>query len=95
MKELAETYKGVNGMTQRALKQAARELVLAESSDWAFIMKTGTMVEYALKRTNQHIEQFTRLYWDIKNESIDEGWLASVESKDNIFPNIDYSVYAS
>jgi 1,4-alpha-glucan branching enzyme len=95
MKELAETYKGVNGMTQRALKQAARELVLAESSDWAFILKTGTMVEYALKRTNQHIEQFTRLYWDIKNESIDEEWLASVESKDNIFPNIDYSVYAS
>ena len=33
----------------RALNQAARELLLAQSSDWAFIMRTGTMVPYAEK----------------------------------------------
>jgi len=26
---------------------------------------------------------------------VDEGWLASVESKDNIFPEIDHTVYRS
>jgi 1,4-alpha-glucan branching enzyme len=28
-----------------------RELLLAQSSDWAFIMRTGTMVPYAVRRT--------------------------------------------
>ncbi len=95
MKELAEKYdKPTNGLLGRALKQAARELVLAESSDWAFILKTGTVVEYAKKRTIDHIARFTRIYWDIKNNSIDPGWLADVESRDNPFPNIDYRAYA-
>jgi 1,4-alpha-glucan branching enzyme len=95
MRELANSYKRANGMVERALKQAARELLLAESSDWAFILKTGTMVEYAKKRTIDHVMRFTRLYWDIKNNTIDGGWLSDIESKDNIFPNIDYRVYAS
>jgi 1,4-alpha-glucan branching enzyme len=38
-----------------------RELLLAQSSDWAFIMKTGTMVEYAVRRTNVHINLFLPL----------------------------------
>ena len=41
------------------LKQAARELLLAQASDWAFIIKTGTMVEYAVRRTKEHV---LRLY---------------------------------
>ena len=32
---------GADDCTRRALNQAARELLLAQSSDWAFIMKTG------------------------------------------------------
>ncbi|MEW6534472.1 MAG: 1,4-alpha-glucan branching protein domain-containing protein [Candidatus Auribacterota bacterium] len=95
MIELANTYRDSFGLTRRALKQAARELLLAQSSDWAFIMKTGTMVEYAVKRTKDHIARFTRLYEDIKRGSINEEWLADVENKDNIFPDIDYTVYAT
>ena len=47
---------------RRALNQAARELLLAQASDWAFIMKTGTTVEYAKKRTRDHVARFTYLY---------------------------------
>ncbi len=94
MHDLAVKYKEVqNGLITRALNQAARELLLAESSDWAFIMKTGTMVPYAQRRTKDHILCFTRLYEDIKNSTIDEGWLSGVEAKDNIFPAIDFRVY--
>ena len=96
MVELAQKFSDTNGnaLKNRALNQAARELLLAQSSDWAFIMKTGTVVEYAKKRTVDHIMRFTRLYWDIKNNSIDPGWLGDVESRDNPFPNIDYKAYA-
>lgn len=93
MTELAERYQGHNGLTERALKQAARELLLAQSSDWAFIMHTETMVPYAIKRTRDHLGNFTRLYEDLREGVLDEGWLHSLESANNIFPDIDYRVY--
>src|ERR1700677_4626876 len=58
---------GGNGVRRRALNQAARELLLAQSSDWAFIMKTGTMVEYAVQRTMVHVLNFNHLYEQLKN----------------------------
>ncbi|OGC05020.1 glycoside hydrolase [candidate division WOR-1 bacterium RIFOXYA12_FULL_43_27] len=91
MIELAKNYSG----NTRALNQAARELMLLQSSDWAFIMKTGTCVPYAVKRTKDHLERFTRLYEQIKAGTVDEHFLSDIESKDNIFPDIDYRVYAS
>ncbi|MEK6646296.1 MAG: 1,4-alpha-glucan branching protein domain-containing protein [Candidatus Firestonebacteria bacterium] len=93
MVELANSYRNTSGVLHRALNQAARELLLAQSSDWAFLMKTGTASEYATKRTIEHIARFVRLYENIKNNSIDERWLSDIEYKDNIFPEISYEVY--
>ncbi len=83
-----------DGLTLRALNQAARELLLAQSSDWAFIMKTGTMVQYAVKRTKDHINSFNALYEMISEKKIDTKFLEDLESRDNIFPELDYKVYA-
>jgi len=94
MVELAQNYPSAQGLLRRALNQAARELLLAQSSDWAFILKTGSHVTYAIKRTKEHILQFTKLYDDIKTNHIDEGWLSDIEYRDNLFPDIDYTVYA-
>jgi 1,4-alpha-glucan branching enzyme len=78
----------------KALNQAARELLLAQSSDWAFIMRTGTMVPYAVRRTRSHLMRFNKIYDDIKlGKGIDSGWLEKVEEIDNIFPEINYRVY--
>jgi 1,4-alpha-glucan branching enzyme len=94
MVELARSFPTADGLQQRALKQAARELLLAQSSDWAFIMKTGSHVEYAVKRTKEHLLRFDRLYHDIKGNALDERWLGDIEYIDNPFPDIDYRVYA-
>lgn len=80
-------------LEERALNQAARELLLAQSSDWAFIMRTGTMVPYAERRTKSHLLRFNKIYDDLMAESLDAGWLEKVETIDNIFPNINYRVY--
>src|SRR5262245_31726521 len=83
-----------DGLTRRALNQAARELLLAQASDWAFIMKTGTAVRYACDRLKTHLARFRRLDRELTHHSIDAGWLAEVEKRDNIFPEIDYRIYA-
>ena len=95
MIELADSYPDADGLLRRALNQAARELLLAQSSDWAFIMKTGTTVPYAHKRTKDHCFRFNRLYNDIRAQDLNEEWLAEVEWRDNLFPAVDYRVFQS
>ncbi len=80
----------------RALNQCARELLLAQSSDWLFIITNGTMVDYAKKRIKEHIGRFTKLYNGLIQNQIDDEFIAfleDIEKKDCIFPEIDYKIY--
>lgn len=94
MTELAQRFQSPNEWERRALNQAAREILLAESSDWAFIMKTGTMVSYATSRTRDHLLRFFYIYDMLMSGEIDFAWLVDIENKDNIFPDVRYHVYA-
>ena len=93
MEEIAAKNPNAVGIKKRALNQAARELLLAQASDWAFIMTTGTTIPYAHKRTKDHIYNFTKLYENIQQNAIDKNFLSDIEKKNNIFRNIDYRVY--
>ncbi|MBA3052353.1 MAG: 1,4-alpha-glucan branching protein domain-containing protein [Candidatus Omnitrophota bacterium] len=89
----AEKNKNASGIRKRALNQMARELLLAESSDWAFIMTTGTMVPYAHKRTKVHLKNFLELEKMLESDNIDGDFLKTCEERNNIFPNIDFRIY--
>ena len=93
MCELAHLYPNAKGLKKKALNQCARELLLAQSSDWLFIITNGTMVDYAKKRIKDHIGRFTKLYQQIKENTIDPDFLESLQEKDCIFPEIDYMIY--
>lgn len=93
MIELAQEFPDAVGMTKRALTQAARELLLAQSSDWAFIMKTGTNAQYAYERTKTHLLNFHYLYQQLAEKKFDEEWIREVEHRHNCFPTLDYRVY--
>jgi 1,4-alpha-glucan branching enzyme len=93
MNALARQNPTPDNLTNRALNQAARELLLAQSSDWAFIMKTKTTVDYAVQRTKTHILNFLNLETQIKNKNLNADFISDLESKNNIFKNIDYKIY--
>jgi 1,4-alpha-glucan branching enzyme len=95
MVELAGCFQRPTDVERRALSQAARELLLAQGSDWAFIMKTGTMVPYAVRRTKEHLGRFGELYGGLKSRCVNVERLEEMEWKDNIFPEIDYRMYCS
>ncbi|MBN1586353.1 MAG: DUF1957 domain-containing protein [Candidatus Omnitrophica bacterium] len=94
MVEVAQEFPEASGVRERALNQMVRELLLAQSSDWAFILKTGTHTDYANGRVEQHIGRFNRLYSQVRDNAIDENALTEVESRDNLFPKADYRLYA-
>ena len=94
MVELAHLFPNEkNALKKNALNQCSRELLLAQSSDWLFIITHGTMVDYAKKRIKDHIGRFTKLYEQIKSDTIDAEFLKDISKKDCIFPEIDYNIY--
>jgi 1,4-alpha-glucan branching enzyme len=94
MSEAARSHaENCSPLADRLLKQLARELLLAEASDWAFLMKTGTAQDYATKRTIDHLARFDRLHDWFVTRDIDEGFLHDCEWRDNLFPNLNWQYY--
>ena len=91
MRKLVHRFKATppESLEYRALQQAGRSLLLAQASDWAFIMKTGTTVEYAYNRTRDHLARFNYLEHALLNEQIDERRLKTLELMDAIFPHLN------
>ncbi len=94
MRALAQGGDRGDPLRARAIRQAARELLLAQSSDWAFIMKTGTLVPYACRRTGEHLDRFARLAGVLEAGRIDVAELAAMEARYMIFPHIDPGLFA-
>ncbi|HMJ04981.1 MAG TPA: 1,4-alpha-glucan branching protein domain-containing protein [Chthoniobacterales bacterium] len=94
MVETARAHaKNTDPTIERALRQVARELLLMQSSDWAFLIRNGTARTYAERRTNDHISRFNRLYQQLKVGRIDEVFLSECEGRDNLFPNLQWRHY--
>jgi len=89
MTELARRFEQPDALAQRALQQAARELLLAQASDWPFIIHTGTSPGYARQRVETHLARFNSLYGQLTRTAINEPWLREVEQRDNLFPRIN------
>lgn len=96
MVRLANNYhEPPNEWARRALNQAARELLLAQSSDWAFQIYQGTVPEYATRRFHSHIRRFHWLADAVEHPVIDEDHITEIEQHDPLFAELDYKVFKS
>ncbi|UJF36254.1 DUF1957 domain-containing protein [Paenibacillus hexagrammi] len=94
---------------KRALNQAARELMLAQSSDWTFMIDAQTVTEYAANRITRHLEHVHDLIRRFEQASSallpEPAKQASIHSLADlvtrlekaapIFPEADYTNYSS
>ncbi|NMB40857.1 MAG: DUF1957 domain-containing protein [Firmicutes bacterium] len=90
---LATNFPRAENTLKDALNQAARELLLAQSSDWPFIITSGTMDLYAVSRIKSHLTRFLKLEKQIWEDNIDLPWLRHLEASDNLFPHLDYRLF--
>jgi 1,4-alpha-glucan branching enzyme len=90
LKRIAAELPGAKGLLRRALDQACRELLLAQSSDWAFMIEGGKTADYATKRLKTHLIRVDRLAKQIEAGAIDKKWLEALEYQDNLFRTINY-----
>jgi 1,4-alpha-glucan branching enzyme len=92
MVELAYLIHKPNPWQQRALNQAARELLLAQSSDWAFMMARPDPPFYPTQRFRDHIERFTYIQ-DAIIKGAQPLRLEAIERQDSLFPHLQSQVY--
>jgi 1,4-alpha-glucan branching enzyme len=85
---------GQSNLEDRVLRQAGRELMLAQSSDWPFMIFLGDGRQYALRRLSDHLNRFHDLLDDLGHRRIDPKKLRALEYLDAIFPELDYRLYA-
>lgn len=90
-----------NGPARDIVAQAARELLLAQSSDWQFLISTFSARDYAEVRFDDHIDRFTRLellarHVHAGNEltTEEETFIEECRSKDAPFADLDPSLWA-
>jgi 1,4-alpha-glucan branching enzyme len=83
---LVEEHRGAQGKRGEALDQVIRELLLLQSSDWPFILKTGTATRYAEARMRSHLHRLRHLGHLVETgriEGEDAAWLDDVRQRDN------------
>jgi 1,4-alpha-glucan branching enzyme len=90
MEEAALKYAGSSDL-KPLLDQAARELMLLESSDWEFLITTFQAKEYGIKRFRDHLERFRALQAAVEGRGTVN--LEELMEQDRLFKDLDFAIY--
>jgi 1,4-alpha-glucan branching enzyme len=101
MRSLLAEFPAAQQQLREVLEQAARELLLLESSDWQFLISTWTARDYAEARVSEHYSCFKRLA-DLarkigrRQEISAEEWnyLSAIRQRDGLFAALDLGLFA-
>jgi 1,4-alpha-glucan branching enzyme len=93
MVELAQRFPDESSLRERALNQAARELLLAQCSDWPRLLYNQESTEYAHTQIEDALRNFTTIYEALGSSYISTDWLTKLERRHNVFPHINYRVF--
>jgi 1,4-alpha-glucan branching enzyme len=93
MIELADRFPNESGIKERLLNQAAREILLVQTSDWAKMLYKKEAAEYARAEIEMSLRNFTTIYEALASNYISTEWLTTLERRHNIFPHINYRVF--
>jgi 1,4-alpha-glucan branching enzyme len=93
MTETAGRNRNADRLKTRALNQAARELLMAQASDWPFMMKRGELHDFAKIKFEEHMKNFLSLHGQIVSDDISEKHLTMLEDKNCIFADLDYRIF--
>jgi 1,4-alpha-glucan branching enzyme len=94
MEGLVALFPDPDPLEKRALSQAGRELLLAQASDWPFMMQGRAMDTYAKHRFTHHLGRFAALERQLREKRIDSRELRRMEEADSLFPGLDYRLFA-
>jgi len=98
LRQMAREYK--DGPAREIVEQAAREMLLAEASDWQFLISTFAARDYSEARFTDHCDRFERLaemadrvHKGAELTEIEEAFLEDCRQKDAPFAELDLGLW--
>jgi 1,4-alpha-glucan branching enzyme len=90
-----ESFKNarISGFTGRVLAQMAREMLLLQSSDWAFMIHNHSAENFARSRVQEHYDNFMALRGLLGSSRTQSRVLEQLEKRNNIFPWMGPGLY--
>lgn len=86
---LLESFPQSTGDIRAVLNQYLRELMIAQGSDWAFILHQETAMDYATQRVLTALEKMKRIDTMLCNRTLDSVWLLQAQRENPLFPDLD------
>lgn len=88
------------GAAREIVTQAGRELLLAEASDWQFLISTFAAKDYAEIRFNDHVDRFLQLYALAERKhhggtltASEDEFVRDCQEKDSPFSDLDPTLW--
>lgn len=93
MIDLAKRFPDDQGLKERTLNMAAKEVLLAQSIDWPLMTNSHISAEYAIGRCQDHIDTFTGVYESLGSGSIGTDRLIKREKEYPLFQEMNYRFF--
>ena len=94
MIDLSDRYPNETGLKIRLLNLGARELLLAQSGEWATMIHDGYFPEYAEKRFKDAIRSFMIVFDALGSNTVSTEWLTKLEKEHTIFPWMNFRIFS-
>ncbi|MBP5403149.1 MAG: DUF1957 domain-containing protein [Treponema sp.] len=91
--DLAERFPDDSGLKVRLLNLGSRELMLAQSSEWAKMIETDYYADYAKKAFKESIIAFTAVFDALGSNTVSTEWLCNLEKEHPIFPWMNFRIF--
>ena len=94
MIDLTERFPSETGLKSRLLNLGARELLLAQSSDWSKMIQEGKLPDYARTEFKKSILSFSKVFDSLASNTVSTEWLINMEKEHPIFPWMSYRIFS-
>ena len=94
MVDLAERFPDDTGLKARLLNLGAKELMIAQSGEWAALLHDGRFPEYVKQRFRHSIAAFIAVFDSLGSNTVSTEWLTQIEREDALFPWMNYRIFA-
>ncbi|MBQ0039871.1 MAG: DUF1957 domain-containing protein [Treponema sp.] len=93
MIDLTERFPAEDSLKERLLNMAAKQILLAQSGEWAMMLHDGVISDYVQEQFKDEILSFTKVFDALASNTVSTEWLTSCEKKNPLFPWLNYRIF--
>lgn len=94
MVDLSDRFPDETGLKVRLLNLGARELMIAESAEWAKMIHDGIFPDYAARRFKEAIKSFMIVFDALGSNTVSTEWLTRIEREHILFPWMNFRIFS-